>query len=449
MGSKRKVCIIGAGPCGTSALFHFDQISDPSTEVVCYEKSDTWLGLWNFTWMTGTDEFGELCHGGMYRHLWSNGPKEGLEYPDYTFDDHYGKAIPSFPPRRVLRDYMEGRLVKKSKSDLKRFIKWNTVVRYVTYNQKSDDFTVTAEELKTGRTFENKFTHVIVASGIFNNPNKPSFDGIETFPGRTIHSHDFRDAAQFKGQRVLVVGARYSAEDVSLQCMKFGAKSVVTSYRSKPMNFKWPSGIEERPLIKKIDGKIIHFIDGSSAEVDSVILCTGYRYCFPYLEDNLRLKSTLSVYPAGLYKGSLWLNGGNRKMFYMGIQDQYFSYTMFDAQGLWISRFITGTLQNEPKSIEEMTKEEQKWVQRRKNVKDCHDDIDVQADFIADLSIGTGYHPNAPTARAAFHKWEQDKDENIVTYRDQQFKSVYSGTMAAKHKPWFEDFDDSIASFIK
>jgi trimethylamine monooxygenase len=40
--------------------------------------------------------------------LWSNGPKECLEYPDYTFDDHYGKVIPSFPPRLVLRDYMEG-----------------------------------------------------------------------------------------------------------------------------------------------------------------------------------------------------------------------------------------------------------------------------------------------------------------------------------------------------
>lgn len=55
MASKRKVCIIGAGPCGTSALFHFDQISDSATEVVCYEKSDTWLGLWNFTWMTGNN----------------------------------------------------------------------------------------------------------------------------------------------------------------------------------------------------------------------------------------------------------------------------------------------------------------------------------------------------------------------------------------------------------
>lgn len=56
----------------------------------------------------GTDEFGEPCHGGMYKHLWSNGPKEGLEYPYYTFTDHFGKAIPSFLPRPAMRDYLEG-----------------------------------------------------------------------------------------------------------------------------------------------------------------------------------------------------------------------------------------------------------------------------------------------------------------------------------------------------
>ena len=48
-------------------------------------------------------------HNSMYRYLWSNGPKEAsLEYPDYTFDKHFGKPIPSFPPREVLFDYMKG-----------------------------------------------------------------------------------------------------------------------------------------------------------------------------------------------------------------------------------------------------------------------------------------------------------------------------------------------------
>ena len=44
----------------------------------------------------------------MYRGLWANAPKETAEYPDYTFDEHFGKAIPSFAPREVLLDYLKG-----------------------------------------------------------------------------------------------------------------------------------------------------------------------------------------------------------------------------------------------------------------------------------------------------------------------------------------------------
>ena len=62
-----------------------------------------------------TDGYGEPVHGSMYRGLWSNGPKECLEFPDYTFDDHFGKAIPSYPPREVLHDYLNGRYLQKDR----------------------------------------------------------------------------------------------------------------------------------------------------------------------------------------------------------------------------------------------------------------------------------------------------------------------------------------------
>lgn len=104
------------------------------------------------------------------------------------------------------------------------------------------------------------------------------------------------------------------------------------------MNFKFPPGIEERSLVTKITNNTIHFKDGSTAEVDAIILCTGYLYQFPYLDDDLRLYSTLSVYSAGLYKGTLWLKGGNNKLFYLGTQDQYFSFSMFDVQALWVCK---------------------------------------------------------------------------------------------------------------
>ena len=44
----------------------------------------------------------------MYRYLWSNGPRETIEIADYSFEEHFGKPIPSYPPREVLFDYIKG-----------------------------------------------------------------------------------------------------------------------------------------------------------------------------------------------------------------------------------------------------------------------------------------------------------------------------------------------------
>ena len=68
----------------------------------------------------------------------------------------------------------------------------------------SDTTNIRAISLSQQRTWKatiihhDTFTYVIVATVIFNIPNKPTFPGIETFTGRIIHSHDFRDANEYK-----------------------------------------------------------------------------------------------------------------------------------------------------------------------------------------------------------------------------------------------------------
>ena len=96
-----------------------------------------------------------------------------------------------------------------------------------------------------------------------------------------LHSHDFRDATEFKGKDVLVVGRSYSAEDIGSQCYKYGAKSITVSYRSAPMAFNFPDGWEQKPLLQKVVGKTAHFKDGSTRNVDAIILCTGYLHQLP------------------------------------------------------------------------------------------------------------------------------------------------------------------------
>ena len=45
----------------------------------------------------------------MYHDMWINGPKEQMEYQDYTFfDDHFGKPISAYVTRPVIRDYLDG-----------------------------------------------------------------------------------------------------------------------------------------------------------------------------------------------------------------------------------------------------------------------------------------------------------------------------------------------------
>ena len=82
------------------------------------------------------------------------------------------------------------------------------------------------------------------------------------------------------------MGASYSAEDIALQCIKYGAKRVICTWRSKPMGFNWPDTIEERPLVQKFEGKTAFFKDGSKHDVDVVMFCTGYLHSYPFLRCN-------------------------------------------------------------------------------------------------------------------------------------------------------------------
>ena len=45
----------------------------------------------------------------------------------------------------------------------------------------------------------------MVSTGHYSTPFVPTYPGVEKFPGRVMHSHDFRDACEFEGKRLLVV----------------------------------------------------------------------------------------------------------------------------------------------------------------------------------------------------------------------------------------------------
>jgi len=337
-----RVAVIGAGPSGLSQLRAFQTAAQKSAkipEIVCYEKQNDWGGLLNYTWRTGLDEYGESVHCSMYRNLWTNSPKECVEFADYTFDEHFGKSISSYPTRPVMFDYIEGRA---KKADVRKWIRFRTPVRRVTYEEDTGMFSVTMHDLINDQEYTEKFDYVVVATGHFSTPNAPHFGGLDTFNGRVLHAHDFRDAHEFKDKDVLVVGSSYSAEDIASQCWKYGSKSVTISHHKESLGYRWSDKIKEAPLLQKVEKNTCTFKDGSTVDVDAIILCTGYLHYFPFMAKELKLVTTNRFAPFSLYKGVVFVD--NPKLFYLGMQNQFYSFTMFDVQAWYVRDIIMGRI---------------------------------------------------------------------------------------------------------
>jgi len=442
------VAIIGGGPSGLSlmnALRTSELKGQTIPEIVCFEKQAEVSGLWNYTWRTGLDEHGEPVHNSMYRYLWSNGPKECLELPDYTFQEHFGKPIPSFPPRVVLRDYFMGRV--KRNGTLERFdIRTSTVVRLV--EEVKYGFEITSYNLKSKTTLKMFFDNIVVCTGHYSFPNMPSYPGLLGFPGRVLHAHDFRDAREFKDQTILLVGASYSAEDIAMQCLKYGAKKIVCSYRSRPMGFFGPvDQIEELPLLTTIEDSTVNFKNGEKRQIDAIIFCTGYQMKFDYLPDSLRLSCRNVLYPPGLYKGVFW--NDNPKCMFIGMQDQYYTYTMFDIEAYLARDHLMG-IYNLPDK-EERTKDMNYWIKKNKECNGWKDEIDYQTDFLKDLMTLTEYPEHGiEKMQQHFYTWEGHKHDNILTYREKCFESTITGEMGTiHHTQWFQALDDTQEEFMR
>lgn len=442
-----RVAVIGAGPSGLAQLRAFQsaaQKGEAIPEIVCFEKQSDWGGLWNYTWRTGLDEHGEPVHCSMYRYLWTNGPKEGLEFADYSFEEHFGKQIASYPPRAVMVDYIEGRVKKAGVRD---WIRFCSPVRWVAYDEGTGLFTVTVHDLLKDTVYSETFDHVIVASGHFSVPNVPEYPGFASFNGRILHAHDFRDAREFAGKDVLLIGTSYSAEDIGSQLWKYGAKSITVSHRTGPMGYAWPENWQEVPLLQGVEGNTATFADGSSKDVDAIILCTGYRHHFPFLPDDLRLKTANRLAIADLYKGVVWVK--NPKLFYLGMQDQWFTFNMFDAQAWWVRDAILGkiVLPGEAERAADVVAR----IAGEDAGKDSHDAIHYQGDYVKELIAETDYPSfDVDGACEAFFEWKDHKAKDIMAFRNHSYRSVMTGTMAEPHHtPWKDALDDSLEAYLR
>jgi len=70
--------------------------------------------------------------------------------------------------------------------------------------------------------------NLVIACGYSRHPFRPEWKGVESFPGKILHSSEYKNGSGFKGQNVLVVGFGNSGGEIAIDLHEYGAKSNIS-----------------------------------------------------------------------------------------------------------------------------------------------------------------------------------------------------------------------------
>ncbi|SLN67882.1 4-hydroxyacetophenone monooxygenase [Falsiruegeria litorea R37] len=325
--TRAAYALIGAGPMGLAMAKVLKEHGIPFRG---FELHSDVGGLWDIEGPKST----------MYEtaHLISS--KTMTEFADFPMDE----GVAEYPSHRDLRNYFRA---FADHFGLRDHYTFNAeVLKTEPLGGPGDGWRVTWRDVDGDHTAE--FAGVMIANGTLSEPNMPTFPG--EFDGELIHSSAYRHPSQFDGKRVLIVGAGNSGCDIAVDAihhaslcdlsMRRGYYFVPKYVFGKPadtmggliklpmwlkrridgMILKWFVGdpqkygfpkpdyqlYESHPVvnslvlyhaghgdlriradIERMDGKTVHFRDGSSDEYDMILAATGYKLHYPFIDREL------------------------------------------------------------------------------------------------------------------------------------------------------------------
>ena len=134
------------------------------------------------------------------------------------------------------------------------------------------------------------------------NLNSYSNSGLDTFKGWVTHSHEYRVPEPFTDKRVLMVGASYSAQDISIPVSAV-AKEVVISHNKNRIQFL-AAGVRQMKGVQRVTETSVVMTDGEEYHCDVIFLCTGFRTNIKFLDPECKLNfDSNHIWP--LYKHTI------------------------------------------------------------------------------------------------------------------------------------------------
>ncbi len=330
MMKQKRVCVIGAGPSGITAL---KNLLDEGIEAIAFDRNHDVGGNWIFSETESHSSVFETTHIISSKTL--------SQYEDFTFDD-FDKTVADYPSHDELRRYFQA---YARHFDLYPHIEFGTMVLHC---ERMNDETWAVQLERDGKQRTDYFTDLVVCNGHHWQPRWPDYPG--TFTGEYLHSHQYKKAAPFADKRVLVIGGGNSACDVAVETSRVSARTVISWRRGYRIVPKFIMGIptdvfaqrmtwlplrirnwlselmlrivngsnklyglpeanvkfgETHPTVndellykirhgkvhpkgdmERFEGQTVHFKDGSQEEFDAVIACTGFVLVHPFFDQS-------------------------------------------------------------------------------------------------------------------------------------------------------------------
>ncbi|KAJ3165653.1 Flavin-containing monooxygenase FMO GS-OX1 [Irineochytrium annulatum] len=344
--SKARVAIIGAGGAGVAAA---RRMKEAGCSIVVYERNASLGGTWVHSASPDTDT------SAIYDNLRTNLPPTLMMFEDMPFPE----PVEFFPPAQAVLNYLN---LYVERHGLGPFIRCQTTVESVVWDEDSREWTVTSRRVGGGEPVVEQFDNVIVASGHYYVPYIPKFTGMENYKGMVMHTKSYRNTKGFEHKRILVVGGGSSGVDIARELNNV-AESVHLSLRRADAvgdlgesvdNLGLTDAAVAPKVIKKVTEVVrvneagqIEFKDGSKEEYEVIVFATGYLYDFPFLKE---LSSASTPSNARLVTDGLGVNNLFRFTFYMrnptltfvGLPSKIDPFPLFDRQARMIAHVITG-----------------------------------------------------------------------------------------------------------
>lgn len=230
-----RVVVIGAGQAGLSVGYHLRRLGlVPGDDLLLLDRAPSTGGAWQFRWEA-------LRLGAAHRVH----DLPGMNAMGLRFDD----ADRSRPARDVVGEYYR-RFEQHYDLRVRRPVSVSSVSRIEDSSGASRGLCVTVHAAD-GQTSRIGAEVVVNASGTWGTPFVPWYPGRDVFRGRQLDTTEYRSAAEFAGQDVVVVGGGTSAIGFLLELDGVAART--RWFTRRPMVWSESDALDVESAVAAVD----------------------------------------------------------------------------------------------------------------------------------------------------------------------------------------------------